>query len=445
MNQILQIGTILRERYKIIDVLSSNTGFGITYKVKDSNHPNQPIRILKQLRKPTVSKFNIESLPSLQQQEILNHYWQEYLRLFRIETQALAKLGEKDQQIPTIFEYFDEQDEYFYVQEYIEGYSLSEEVNESRKLSEQKTLALLIEILEVLEYIQTNPGYSVIHRDIKPENIIRRNSDHKLVLIDFGLAKEVTVPGVKVGSITGGTQGYIAPEIILGTVSFASDIYSVGMIGVFAITGKDPSSTTPSLAETWQTKVNVSQEFAAVLNKMIAESYKQRFQNATEALKALKKLDNKLKNQPNKKPVSFPKVPIKLITKLTLAAVVMIGAILLAQQSDSQLIADGKEKPGQLTTSDQKELTSGKFFDTYKFKSDKQQYLIVEVVSNDFNPILSIRKLDEGNFMMVKDVAGKNNTFRVSIIVEKGEYELKITSESVAVGNYIIQAWVNDI
>lgn len=125
MNKILQIGTVLRERYKITKILSSNTGFGITYKVKDSNHPNQPIRILKQLKKPTATKLNIENLPIPEQQQILNQYWQEYLRLFRIETQVLAKLGEEYKQIPTIYEYFDEQDEYFYVQEYIEGHSLS--------------------------------------------------------------------------------------------------------------------------------------------------------------------------------------------------------------------------------------------------------------------------------------------------------------------------------
>lgn len=431
MNKILQIGTILRERYKITDILSSNTGFGITYKVKDSNHPNQPIRILKQLKKPTTSKLNIENLPVLQQQEILNQYWQEYLRLFKRETQALAKLGEEYKQIPTIFEYFDEQDEYFYVQEYIEGNSLSEEIKETHKLSEQKTITLLIEILEVLEYIQTNPGYSVIHRDIKPENIIRRNSDNKLVLIDFGLAKEVTVPGIKVDSIMGGTKGYIAPEIILGTVSFASDVYSVGMIGVFAITGEN-SSYTPSLAENWQTKANVSPEFAAVLNKMVCESYKQRFQNATEALKALKKSNKKLNNRP----VSFPKVPIKLITGFILAVVVIIGVILLTKKSDSQLIADGQEKPGQLNQSDKKELSSGKSFDVYKFKSDKKQYLTVEIVSNDFNPIFTIRNLDEQNFMAVKDVTSKNNNFTASIMVEKGEYELKIKSENVALGDY---------
>ncbi|WP_016953181.1 serine/threonine-protein kinase [Anabaena sp. PCC 7108] len=438
MNNILKIGTLLKDRYKVIEILSSNTGFGITYKIKDSHHPNQPIRILKQLKKPTAAKLDIENLPIQKQQEILNQYWQEYLRLFRIETQVLAKLGEDYKQIPTIYEYFDEQDEYFYVQEYIQGHSLSEEIKPGQKLSEQKTISLLIEILEVFEYIQTNPGYSVIHRDIKPENIIRKITDHKLVVIDFGLAKEVTIPGTKIGSIFGGTKGYIAPEITLGTVSFASDIYSMGMIGVFAVTGEDPNYT-PLLAENWQTKANVSPEFAAVLNQMICESYKQRFQNATESLAALRKL--------NKKPVPPPKIkiPIKLITGFILAVVVVIGIIFILKKPDNQLIADGKEKQGQLTTADQKELASDKFFDGYKFTSEKKQYLTVEIVSNDFNPIFTIRKLDDQNFITVKDVENKDNNFTASMMVEKGEYELKIKSENEALGDYVIKAWITDI
>ncbi len=221
---------MLRDRYKITDMLSIHTGFGITYKITDNNHPNQPIRILKQLKKPTASKLDIEALPILEQEEILNKFWQKYLKLFRIETQALGKLGEKYEQITTIYERFEEQNEYFYVQEYIEGHPLSQEIQQGQKLSEPKTISLLIEILEVFEYIQNNPGYQIIHRDIKPDNIIRRDNDHKLVIIDFGLAKKVTIAGIKVGSVLGGTKGYIAPEILLGKVSFASDIYSIGMI-----------------------------------------------------------------------------------------------------------------------------------------------------------------------------------------------------------------------
>ena len=65
MNNILPIGTILRERYTITDLLSHNSGFGITYRIRDSNHPNQPIRILKQLKKRTSSTLNIKDFEKL--------------------------------------------------------------------------------------------------------------------------------------------------------------------------------------------------------------------------------------------------------------------------------------------------------------------------------------------------------------------------------------------
>ncbi len=74
MNNILKIAPLLQNRYTVTDLLSNNTGFGITYKVKNSNHPNQLIRILKQLEKPTASKLDIENLPIQKQKEILNNY-----------------------------------------------------------------------------------------------------------------------------------------------------------------------------------------------------------------------------------------------------------------------------------------------------------------------------------------------------------------------------------
>ena len=438
MNNILRIGTLLRDRYTITDLLSNNTGFGITYTIRDANHPNQPIRILKQLKKPTASRLNIESLPILEQEEILKKYWQKYLRLFRIETQALGKLGEKHEQIPTIYERFSESGEEFYVQEYIEGHSLSQEFRQNQRLSEEKTISLLIEILEVFEYIQNNPGYAIIHRDIKPDNIIRRSSDNKLVIIDFGLAKEVTVPGIKVGSVLGGTKGYIAPEILLRIVSFASDIYSIGMIGVFAITGEDPSYT-PLLAENWQTKATVSPEFADILNKMICEDYTKRFQNAKEALQAL------TVSQPIPVPPAPPAPPIpwKLILGTISGIILIIGVVMavisILPKSNDQLIADGKAKSGQLTSSDQKDLISNKTYDVYTFKSDKKQYLTVQITSNDFQPQLTIMKPDVNP---LTNVATKDNDFTASIMVEPGTYQFKITSTEAASGNYVIKAWV---
>ena len=389
------------------------------------------------------SAVNIENLPSLEQEEILKKYWQKCLRPFRIETQALGKLGEKYEQIPTIYEQFHESGEEFYVQEYIEGNSLSQEVQQNQKLSEQNTISLLIEILEVFEYIQNNPGYAIIHRDIKPDNIIRRSSDNKLVIIYFGLAKEVTVPGIKVGSVLGGTQGYIAPEILLRIVSFASDIYSIGMIGVFAITGEDPSYT-PLLAENWQTKENVTPEFANILNKMICEDYTKRFQNAKEALQAL--TGNQSIPTPPVPPA--PQIPWKLILSTISGIILIIGVVMavisILPKSNDQLIADGKAKLGQLISSDQKGLSNDKIYDVYTFKSDKRQYLTVQIISNDFQPQLTMMEADDKYFNPVPNVATKDNDFTASIMVEPGTYQFKITSTQAASGNYAIKAWVTD-
>lgn len=448
MNNILAVGAILRDRYQIIDILSIKTGFGITYKVKDRNHPNQRILVLKQLKKPTAEKLKIEHLPIAEQQEKINHVWDKYLRLFRRETQALANLGETYNQIPTMHEQFTELGEEFYAQEYIEGHPLTAEIQQGNKLTEDKVKSLLIEILEVFEYIQeitNNKSYAVIHRDIKPENIIRRSEDHKLVIIDFGLVKEITVPGTKIGSILGGTQGYIAPEIVLGLVSFASDIYSIGMIGIFAITGEDPYFI-PTLATDWQTKANVSPEFADFLNKMICQDYKKRFKNAQEALTAL------TTNKPPPPNPPKPPIPWKLIkliilgiSGMILIRSVVIAVIYILPKPNEQLIANGTEKIGQLISSDQKELVSGKHFDVYRFKSERRQYLTVEIVSKDFRPIFTISKLENKSFMKVEDVTTQDNNFTASIMVEKGEYELKIKSENEGLGDYVIKAWVTDI
>ena len=207
MNSIFRIGYRFQNQYEIIEILSKKTGFGIIYKVKRSWISTRPFRVVKQLKKPTVFDLGFDDLSSQEQEEELNKYWGEYLRRFGREAQALGRLGETYGQIPRIIEEFNEQNEYFYVQEFIEGYSLDQEVKAGEKIPEEKAVDLLIEILEILEYIQNYSEHKVIHRDIKPENILRRTDDKKLVLIDFGLVKEVIIPGVKPASVVGGTPG----------------------------------------------------------------------------------------------------------------------------------------------------------------------------------------------------------------------------------------------
>ena len=86
---------------------------------------------------------------------------------------------------------------------------------------------MLIDLLSVLQFVHS---HNVIHRDIKPENIIRRETDKKLVLVDFGtsnIIKKVQRNTITV-TFTDSTE-YCAPEQSIGKSKLASELYSLGL------------------------------------------------------------------------------------------------------------------------------------------------------------------------------------------------------------------------
>ena len=109
----------------------------------------------------------------------------------------LYRLGSHPQ-IPQLLAHFEENQEFYLVQELIEKPGIREELRsgqmssnseEKRQpLSEKYVINLLQGILPVLEFFHAQ---GVIHRDIKSANLIRRESDPKIVLIDFGAVKEI--------------------------------------------------------------------------------------------------------------------------------------------------------------------------------------------------------------------------------------------------------------
>ncbi|MEI2422767.1 protein kinase, partial [Arthrospira platensis SPKY2] len=98
--------------------------------------------------------------------------------------------------------YFTADNRQYLIQEFIEGDTLQQELDNQGAFTENQIISLLKDLLPVLDFVHQN---QVIHRDIKPENIIRRASDNKLVLVDFGAAKQVhstsmSVTGTVIGS-----------------------------------------------------------------------------------------------------------------------------------------------------------------------------------------------------------------------------------------------------
>ncbi len=268
-------GTVLRNRYKIIKILGSG-GFGDTYLAADLDLPNQPKCVVKHL-KPNTDPAVLQIVR----------------RLFDSEAQVLYRLGNDSDQIPRLFAHFEEQGEFYLVQEFVDGEDLSHEVIPGQKLTEIAVTKLLKEILEILAVVHKK---NIIHRDIKPQNLMRRRQDGKIVLIDFGAVKEVNTMKVNAQgqtsvSVTVGSLGYMASEQAAGQPKLSSDVYAVGMLGIQALTGLQPHELPkdPTDGEViWRNWANVSDKVALVLNKMVSYHFRDRYPSAVEALEALK-------------------------------------------------------------------------------------------------------------------------------------------------------------
>ncbi len=272
------VGKTLRNRYQILQVLGSG-GFGDTYLAQDTDLPGHPTCVVKQL-KPKDTSPNV--LPIAKS-------------LFEREAEYLYKLGNAHPQIPKLFAHFEENHEFFLVQEFVEGNSLATEIPIGTRLSESATITLLLEILEVLAFVHQN---NVIHRDLKLANLMRRQQDHKIVLIDFGAVKDITALGTDSQGNTGitvsiGSPGYMPSEQARGKPRLSSDVYAVGMIGIQALTGIAPDSLQED-ANTgeilWRDRVQVSEALAEVLQNMVFYHFSQRYKSAIEALHAMQSL-----------------------------------------------------------------------------------------------------------------------------------------------------------
>ncbi|MBD2532648.1 CHASE2 domain-containing protein [Nostoc flagelliforme FACHB-838] len=279
-------GKILARRYKIVKVLGSG-GFSETYIAEDTQRPGNPQCVVKQL-KPASTKPEALQLAR---------------RLFNSEAQTLEKLG-IHHQIPQLLAYFEEDEEFYLVQERIIGHPLNQELLEGRAIDEMAAIKIVRDLLQTLTFVHKN---NVIHRDIKPSNIMRRHSDGKLVLIDFGAVKDATIKPLDDQELNPftigiGTQGYAPSEQCFGRPHYSSDIYAVGMLGIKALTGVAPRKLNRDADGEikWSDRCQVSHSLAKVLSKMVLNDFKQRYQSASEALedlRAIGAIDNLVDSQ----------------------------------------------------------------------------------------------------------------------------------------------------
>ncbi len=271
------IGQVLAGRYRVVQVLGAG-GFGETYITADLHLPGEPECVLKHLKPATDDPAVLDIAR----------------KLFQKEAETLQQLGSFDK-IPRLLAYFEEQQEFYLVQELVRGHTLSRELTSGQRWPEAAVRKMLGEVLSILEFVHSQ---GVIHRDIKPDNIMRRDEDGCLVLIDFGAIKQVrnqATMGTAPQTVAIGTPGYMSPEQARGNPRPSSDLYALGVIGIQALSGKYPSELIEDDATgelQWQHFVRASPLMVAHLSEMTRYHFRDRFTNASAALQALKNIDS---------------------------------------------------------------------------------------------------------------------------------------------------------
>jgi serine/threonine protein kinase len=215
---------------------------------------------------------------------------------FRREAQLAASL-----QHPNIVSIYDIDERYgllWYTMELIKGDNVGRLVETLGPLAVDRTVEILDDALAALEHSHER---RLVHRDIKPENLLA-GPDGRVRVTDFGLA--LALPrGRMFGGATSrsGTPQFAAPEqLIGGQVDVRTDLFSLGLVGYFALLGKPPleGRTADAVAlghvggklpDLRAARGDVPEGLVRVLEKAAAMDPMARYGSATQLKRALEK------------------------------------------------------------------------------------------------------------------------------------------------------------
>ena len=279
----LPVGTQLKNgRYRIGRFLGSG-GFGITYKGSDVS-----------LRKVVaIKELFIAEGSSRQGKTVIPPYncpraeYEEMLKKFEQEALLLMKFN--DPHIVKVLDVFRENNTAYIIMEYLDGENLAEYVKKRGNLGENEVIKIMIKICEAVKIIHKQ---NIIHRDLKPSNIIK-TKDNRYVLIDFGAAR-VFISGVSKTMTRIATPLYAPPEALVSKGQFDQryDIYSLGAIFYFLLTGDDPPSADVVEMSDGLDKIK-NPKIKTIIKTCMSKHVANRYQNISSLLTVLEELSKK--------------------------------------------------------------------------------------------------------------------------------------------------------
>lgn len=268
----LEQGTLLNNRYRIIDILGQG-GMGSVYRAMDEN-----------LGVEVAVKENLFTTD-------------EYSRQFRLEAVILASLRHTN--LPRVTDhYVIEGVGQYLVMDYIEGEDLRQRMERLGNISEEDAILIGAAMADALAYLHSRKP-PVLHRDIKPGNVKITPEGH-VYLVDFGLAKLIQGSQTTTTGARAMTPGYSPPEQY-GTARTdpRSDIYSLGATLYAALTGVIPEDGLARVMDNLQLtplrkhNTAISRRLAAAIEKAMEAYPDDRYQHAEEFRRDLLKASSK--------------------------------------------------------------------------------------------------------------------------------------------------------
>jgi len=154
---------------------------------------------------------------------------------FRHEVAVLRKCG-RHKNICHVIDVAEDHKYGYLVMQSCTGGELFDRIAE-RKCTERDSAMAVVDVLSALNFLHSK---RILHRDLKPENLLYKDKapGSPLKLIDFGLAIQLQ-QGQRESEVCG-TTSYMAPEVLRGSYSVECDIWSLGVICYFMLSGKLP-------------------------------------------------------------------------------------------------------------------------------------------------------------------------------------------------------------
>lgn len=244
----LNMGYILDEKYEVIKILGKG-GMGTVYLCKNIRLDN--LWAIKEVKKD--SKNNRDIL---------------------LEPNILKNL--RHPSIPRIVDIFYEKNNFYMVQDYIEGQTLKEHMKEKGFIGSENICKIILSICDIMAYLHSlNPP--IIYRDLKPSNIMI-TPDEKVFLIDFGISEMYKVHD-KNHTICMGSKGYAAPEQYgFGQSSKLTDIYGIGMVMYFMTTARDSYTGLEPLMD-YNYDKNIDNDLKKIIQKCVQIHVENRYES----------------------------------------------------------------------------------------------------------------------------------------------------------------------